>query len=190
MLARRGFVILACLALLGACARESRPGAVAWGTVRATVHTPGESYDVLSLVAEGTGGPDAEMEEQLIFSLGRRGIAVRRDAPHRLRYLAHTVQTDSADKGVGVSVIGSGGSSGNNDLGLGLDLGIFSGGSKVRHTAFLIEFRVERADGVPIWHGLAEGRARTDDPAQLYRPVVPALLQWLGSDARDRPFTR
>lgn len=163
---------------------------MAWGTVRATAHTPGESYDVISLFAEGTGGRDMVMEEQLAFSLGRRGIAVVPDAPHRLRYLAHTVQTDSADKGVGVSVVGSGGSSGNNDLGLGLDLGIFSGGSKVRHTAFLVEFRVERKDGVMVWHGRAEGRARTNDPAQLYRPVVPALLQWLGSDARDRPFTR
>jgi len=176
--------------VLAGCSYETRPDAVAWGTIRADVYELGESYDALSLMPEGAGERDAAMEEQLEFSLSRRGIRVRDDADHRLSYFAHTVPTDSAGKGIGILVAGTGGSSGNNDLGLGLDFGLLSGGAKVRHTAFLIEFRVERADGTPVWHGRADGRARTSNPAKIYRPVVPALLQWLGSDARDRRFTR
>ncbi len=183
-------MVAAALAV-AACGYETHPGAVVWGTLEATAYEPIEMPHAVSLAPRGAVPADPAIEEQLAFSLGRRGIEVRKGARRVMRYLLHTVAMDAEPEGIGVLLGGTIGSSGSGtDLGLGLDWPLLSGGGETRLTAFLMELSLFDDDGTILWHGRAEGRSRARAPDAILQPVAPALLNWLGSDTRGRSFAR
>ena len=65
----------------------------------------------------------------------------------------------AGDGGLGVAVGGNAGNtSGVNEIGIGLNLGLLSGNSSVRQVAFLFELALEGVDDALLWHGPAAGR--------------------------------
>jgi hypothetical protein len=175
----------------GASERRAPAGADVWGKFETGVY--GDIGDIPALrVAPPDGGlPNAEVERIIRTSLDRRGYAVAEDAPLTLRYIIYSTLTDSGDGGLGVAVGGSAGSSsGVNEIGIGLDLGLLSGNSSVRQVSFLFELALEGADGALLWRGRAAGRTRISGDQRIARPVAPLLIDRLGRETASRRFAR
>ena len=175
----------------GASGRRAPAGADVWGKFETGVY--GDIGDIPALhVAPPEGGaPNADVERILRSSLERRGYVVAEDAPLTLRYIIYSTLTDSGDGGFGVAVGGAAGSSsGVNEIGIGLDLGLLGGNSSVRQISFLFELALEGADGALLWRGRAAGRTRTAGDQRIARPVAPLLIERLGRETTSRSFAR
>lgn len=183
-------LLLFTILVAAGCASPTRPGAVAWGEYQATSYQPIDEIEAVALAPSQGAEPDPEVEAALGRSLDRRGIAVAPDAPLRLRYRLHAVPSDAEDEGLGILLGGSAGSSGSNDVGVGLDLPLLGGDRTVRQTAYRMELSLEDAAGTLLWRGRARGNARVAEPGALARPVAPLLLEWLGKDRPPRSFSR
>jgi len=204
----RPFALLAVLALLlatglgtGACSRSaSPPGAELWGVASATL-APAQKdapvvVDALRLAPRNVDRHNPAVEAALTRSLGFRHVEVSPRAALTLRYAWHAVPVDAEDEGLGLLLDGSIGQHGRSDLGVGLDLGLFSGGNTlwgnktVRQTGFFLELAIEDAGREVLWRGRAEGRSRLFTDADILKPLVPVLLAHLGQPLRAYRFSR
>ncbi len=190
----RVLLAFALMLVSAACAASNRaqaPGADVWGEFETGLY--GEVGDIRALhVAPPQGGArDIDIESVIRLSLERRGYALAVDAPLTLRYMIHTVLTDSGDQDLGIMLGGSAGSSsGVNEFGVGLDLPFLSGSSSVRQVAFLFELALEGPDGALLWRGRASGRTHISSAKRIARPVAPLLIDRLGRDTAPRGFAR
>ena len=102
----------------------------------------GRFGDILALRITPPEGrpPNAGVERAIQTSLERRGYTLTKDAPPTLHYIISSTFTYSNDGGLSVAIEGNAGSSsGLNEIGIGLDLGLLSSNSSVRQIAFLFE---------------------------------------------------
>ena len=188
-------LLLAATIGLAACeSPASHPGALIWGEANAVLAPARDQTPVVvetvRLEPRGASGTRGGVEAALARSLEFRRVAVSDRSPLTLRYAWHMVPVDADAEGLGVLLDGSIGESGSNDLGIGLDLGLLSGGSKVRHSAFVLELSLADANGEEMWRGRADGRSRAKEPARILRALVPVLLDYLGQAATNRRFSR
>ena len=190
------FVIALALVTAACGASERRPpaGADVWGNFETGVYGEFGNIPALRVAPPEGGPPNADVERIIRTSLERRGYTLAEDAPLTLRYIIYSTLTDSGDGGLGVAIGGNAGSSsGVNEIGIGLDLGLLSGNSSVRQVAFLFELALEGADGALLWRGRAAGRARSaggPGDQRIARPVAPLLIDRLGRETASRRFAR
>lgn len=207
-LSARPFGLVAALALAltiglgtGACSRSaSPPGAELWGIASATLAPEQQEapvvVDALRLAPRNADRHNLEIEAALARSLGFRHVEVSPRAVLTLRYAWHAVPVDVSDEGPGLLLDGSIGQHGRGDLGVGLDLGLFSGGNTlwgsktVRQTGFFLELAIEDAGKKVLWRSRAEGRSRLFTDADILKPLVPMLLAHLGQPLRAHRFSR
>jgi len=191
---RLAAAIAGAMALVACDTPATHPGATLWGTATANLAPAREGASVpveaVRVLPRGASGAHDAVEQALIRSLGFRRVTVDDGAALTLRYAWHAVPADADDEGLGVLLGGSVSDSGNNDVGLGLDLGLLTGESSVRVTAFLLELVLEDASGTQVWRGRADGHARAREDERILRTLVPVLLNYLGEPLKPRRFTR
>ena len=174
---------------VAACSAPARDDVV-WGTLDATVYGALDAIEAVALEPAPGAARRPEIEARLARSLGWRGIAVQDEAPLLLRYVIESTPVATEGDGLGIMLAGSGGSSGDNDLGLGFDLPLFGDRGKQRQTAFLLELRLAERDGTLLWRGRARGRARLTGEPAIARAVAPLLLGQLGRTEPGKAFSR
>ena len=192
--AMRVLLVLALALVTTACGASERrqpAGADVWGNFETGVYGDIGDIPALRVAPPAGGAPNADVERIIRTSLERHGYTVAEDAALTLRYIISSTLTNSGDGGLGVAVGGAAGSSsGVNEIGIGLDLGLLSGSSSVRQVSFLFELALEGADGALLWRGRATGRTRISGDQRIARPVAPLLINRLGRDTKSRRFAR
>ena len=179
------------LALVGCTSGDSPPpGRLIKGTLESTSEGEAVVPSALGIAPQQGATAEPAVEAALRASLSLRGIAVEPGAPFVLRYRYFGVPTTLDDPGFGIGVGGVFGSSGTQDVGVGLELPVFSDYAGDSGTAFRLDLSLERRDGRRLWRARADGLARPLDPYAIVRPVVPLLLNRLGETTPPQSFTR
>ena len=179
------------LALVGCTSGDSPPpGRLVKGTIESANEGEAVAPRALHIAPQHGAETEPAVERALRDSLSLRGIAVEPGAPFALRYRYVGVPAALDDSGLGIGVGGVFGSSGTQDLGVGVELPVFSDPARGSGTAFRLDLSLERPDGRRLWRARADGLARPIEPYAIVRPVVPLLLNRLGETTPPQSFTR
>jgi len=189
------FALLLVLAGLAGCAdRGLPPDTVIKGHLESVRSGDIGPIERLALAPARGQPPEPAVEEALRTSLERRRSAGVPSAPLVLRYHYVDVPATIDEAAFGVGVLGSVGSSGSRDVGIGLELPILDWltgtDRQVAGTQFDLTLTLEPGSGDPVWRGRAGGISRALSPAAVARPLVPLLLDRLGRDTPRREFLR
>ncbi len=178
------------LALIGCSSNAAPPGRMIKGTVEATLEAEAIVPSALWLAPAEGAAAEPGVEAALRDALDWCSIEVAPDAPFVLRYAYAGVPATLDDPSLGIGVGGVFGSSGGHDVGLGVELPIFSDRRGDEGIAFRLDLALERRDGTRLWRGRADGLARPLPPRALLRPVALLLLNRLGETAPRQGFTK
>jgi hypothetical protein len=186
-----GVLMIVALALVGCTSGDAPPpGRLIKGKIESTSEGEAVAPSALGIAPQQGATAEPAVEDALRASLSLRGVAVEPGAPFVLRYRYVGVPITLDDPGIGIGVGGVFGSSGTQDVGVGLELPVFFDYAGDSGTAFRLDLSLERPDGRRLWRARADGLARPIDPYAIVRPVVPLLLNRLGETTPAQSFTR